>query len=94
MKLETLLKAIGNNPMYHVTVTNERVILRARAPSESEAASVGSGPGGDREVVILFSVESSGELKVLEAYVETPSGKRPISPDEIEWWLNILESMA
>jgi len=94
LKLETLLKAIGNNPMYHVTVTNERVMLRARAPSESEAASIGSGPSGDREVVVLFSVESSGELKVLEAYVEASSGRRPIPPDEIEWWLNILESMA
>jgi len=53
-----------------------------------------TGPSGDREVVVLFSVESSGELKVLEAYVEAPSGRRPIPPDEIEWWLNILESMA
>jgi hypothetical protein len=94
LKLETLLKAIGNNPMYHVTVTNERVMLRARAPSESEAASVDSGSSSNRDVVVLFSVESSGELKVLEAYVETPSGRRPISLDEIEWWLNILESMA
>ncbi len=78
--------------MYSITVRDDIVELRARAPSMQEAASIEGVPEEEREVVVILKVESDGELTPKDAYVEGPAGRTPIPLDEIKWWLDVLES--
>ncbi|MGC9072214.1 MAG: hypothetical protein ACP5HK_05935 [Acidilobus sp.] len=92
MKLDRLLLALGSNPMYSISIRDNVVELRARAPSMHEAASVEGEAEEERQVVVVLQVSDNGDLVPAEAFVEGPSGRTPIPLDEIRWWLEVLDS--
>lgn len=95
ISIEKLRRFAEGNPMYGLRQVGDLLELRAVAPPLHEAASVTEGQaagGGVAEVVVVFKVEGPRAVPV-EAYVDSSDGRRALSLEEIEWWLQVLDQM-
>lgn len=94
MKLDKLLRFVSGNPMYKVNLLEDTVELIAITPSIGEAASdTEAQPTESRRMIVLFKLSQDNEVIPIEAYVEEGDKRRPLSIDEIRWWLDVLETM-
>ncbi len=79
--------------MYRVNRFGDLLELRAATPSLGEAASDSEFQYSDRrEIVIRFKVVND-EAVPIEAYVDDGVNRRPLTLDEINWWLNVIENL-
>ena len=94
ISIEKLKRFAEGNPMYSLRQVGDVLELRAAAPPPSEAMSAIEGqPSGEvAEVVVVFKVEGP-KAEPVEAYVDLGSTRRPVSLEEIEWWLQVLDQM-
>lgn len=95
MKLDKLLQFVSGNPMYKVNLMEGAVELIATTPSIGEAASdTEAQPAESRRMIIMFKVNQDNEVIPIEAYVEEGDRRRPLSIDEVKWWLEVLEALT
>ncbi|ADL19539.1 hypothetical protein ASAC_1134 [Acidilobus saccharovorans 345-15] len=45
-------------------------------------------------MIIMFKVNQDNEVIPIEAYVEEGDRRRPLSIDEVKWWLEVLEALT